>query len=126
MEYRSSLSKARGLGSAKSGTGHWWLQRVTAAALIPLSYWLLVLLKLATTASFEETVAWLSVPLNAVFIVSWILAVNLHAALGVQVVIEDYVSSEGVKIVAVWTCHLLFIGLAVAGLIAVLKISLVG
>lgn len=126
MDYRSPLSKARGLGSAKSGTGHWWLQRVTAVALIPLSYWLIVFLKLSTTAPYQETVNWLSTPLNAVFIVLWILAVCFHAALGLQVVIEDYVSSEGKKIVAVWSVHLLFTAVAVAALLAVIKISLAG
>ncbi|GAB4279740.1 MAG: succinate dehydrogenase, hydrophobic membrane anchor protein [Methylomicrobium sp.] len=126
MKYRSSLSKARGLGSAKSGTGHWWLQRVTAAALIPLSYWPIVLLKLATTATYQETLVWLAAPLNTVGIVLWLLTVCFHAALGVQVVIEDYVASEGAKIVSVWTCHLVFTVLAIAALIAVLKISLIG
>jgi succinate dehydrogenase, hydrophobic membrane anchor protein len=126
MDYRSPLSKARGLGSAKSGTGHWWLQRVTAVALIPLSYWLIMFLKLSTTAPYQETANWLSTPLNAVFIVLWILAVCFHAALGLQVVIEDYVSSEGKKIVAVWSVHLLFTAVAVAALLAVIKISLAG
>ncbi len=126
MDYRSPISKARGLGSAKSGTEHWWMQRVTAAALIPLSYWLIMLLKLATTATYQETIAWLSAPLNTVFIALWILAVCFHAALGVQVVIEDYVSAEGIKIIAVWTCHLFFTAIAVAALFAILQISLAG
>ncbi|MBU2568717.1 MAG: succinate dehydrogenase, hydrophobic membrane anchor protein [Gammaproteobacteria bacterium] len=126
MEYRSPISKARGLGSAKSGTEHWWLQRVTAVALIPLSYWLIVLIKLATTATYQETVSWLAAPLNTVVIALWILAVCFHAALGVQVVIEDYVSTEGAKMSAVWTCHLLFTAIAVAALFAVLQISLAG
>ncbi|MGD7035827.1 succinate dehydrogenase, hydrophobic membrane anchor protein [Methylotuvimicrobium buryatense] len=126
MDYRSPISKARGLGSAKSGTEHWWMQRVTAAALIPLSFWLVMLLKLATTATYQETITWLASPFNAVVIALWILAVCFHAALGVQVVIEDYVSAEGAKIIAVWTCHLLFTAIAVAALFAVLQISLAG
>lgn len=126
MDYRSPISKARGLGSAKSGTEHWWLQRVTAAALIPLSFWLVMLLKLVTTATYQETITWLASPLNAVVIMLWILAVCFHAALGVQVVIEDYVSTEGAKIIAVWTCHLLFTAITAAALFAVLQISLAG
>jgi succinate dehydrogenase / fumarate reductase membrane anchor subunit len=87
---------------------------------------LIVLIKLATTSTYQETVSWLASPLNAVVIALWILAVCFHAALGVQVVIEDYVSTEGAKMIAVWTCHLLFTAIAVAALFAVLQISLAG
>lgn len=126
MDYRTPISKARGLGSAKSGTGHWWLQRVTAVALIPLSYSLIVFLKLVTSANYEDMMTWLTMPFNAILIVLWVLAVCYHAALGVQVVIEDYVSAEGMKIIAVWTCHLLFTAIAVSALFAVLHLSLAG
>jgi len=60
MEYRSPLANVRGLGSAKSGTSHWWMQRVTAVALVPLSFWLIKFLDLSLTAPFQETIAWLT------------------------------------------------------------------
>jgi succinate dehydrogenase / fumarate reductase membrane anchor subunit len=126
MDYRSPLAKVRGLGSAKTGTSHWWMQRVTAVALIPLSYWLITFLNLSLNAPYQHTVEWLATPLNTLCIVAWVLAVFYHAALGLQVVIEDYIAAEGVKIVAVWTVNLSFLLLALAALIAVFRTLLIG
>lgn len=126
MDYRSPLAKVRGLGSAKTGTSHWWMQRVTAVALIPLSFWLITFLDLCINAPYQQTVDWLASPFNTGCIVAWILAVFYHAALGLQVVIEDYVAAEGVKIISIWVVNLAFLFLAIAALIAVLRIVLVG
>ena len=121
MEYKTPLAKAQGLGSAKSGSSHWWLQRVTAVALIPLSFWQLKLMNLMFIAPFNETVTWLSAPINTACIVAWLLAVCYHGALGVQVVIEDYVSTEWLKIVSVWFCKLIFMFVGLLALIAVFR-----
>jgi succinate dehydrogenase / fumarate reductase membrane anchor subunit len=126
MDYRAPLARVRGLGSAKAGTSHWWMQRVTAVALIPLSYWLITFLNLSLNAPYQHTVEWLATPLNTLCIVAWVLAVFYHAALGLQVVIEDYIAAEGVKIVAVWTVNLSFLLLALAALIAVFRTLLIG
>ena len=126
MEFRSPLANVRGLGSAKSGTSHWWMQRVTAVALVPLSFWLITFLNLSLTAPYQETIAWITSPLNTVCIVALILAIFYHAALGLQVVIEDYIAAEGIKIIAVWTVNLSFLMLALAALIAVFRILLIG
>jgi len=126
MDYRSPLAKVRGLGSAKAGTSHWWMQRVTAVALIPLSFWSITFLDLSLNAPYQKTVEWLISPLNTVCIVAWVLAVFYHAALGLQVVIEDYIAAEGIKIVAVWTVNLSFLMLALAALIAVFRTLLIG
>ncbi|MDD1624357.1 MAG: succinate dehydrogenase, hydrophobic membrane anchor protein [Methylococcaceae bacterium] len=126
MDYRTPLAKVRGLGSAKAGTSHWWMQRITAVALIPLSFWLISFLDLSLNAPYQQTVEWLTSPLNTVCMVAWVLAVFYHAAMGLQVVIEDYVAAEGVKIVAVWTVNLSFLMLALAALIAVFRTLLIG
>jgi succinate dehydrogenase / fumarate reductase membrane anchor subunit len=126
MDYQSSLAKALGLGSAKAGTSHWWMQRVTAVALIPLSFWLITFLDLSLNAPYQQTVAWLASPFNTVCIVAWVLAVFYHSALGLQVVIEDYIAAEGIKIISVWAVNLVFLFLALAALIAVFRILLVG
>jgi len=126
MDYRSPLARVRGLGSAKAGTSHWWMQRVSAVALIPLSFWLIIFLDLSLTAPFQETLAWLTTPVNTVSITAWIIAVFYHAALGLQVVIEDYIAAEGVKIVAVWAVNLSFLLLGLAALIAVFRTLLIG
>lgn len=118
--------KARGLGSAKSGTTHWWMQRVTAAALIPLSYWLIKLLDLSASAPYAEAQAWLAVPVNSVGVIAFILAVFYHAGLGLRVVIEDYVGREGCKIVSIWLVNLTLVLLALTALLAVFRTLQVG
>lgn len=126
MAYRTPLATARGLGSAHSGTTHWWMQRVTAVALLPLSFWLIGLLDMCLNEPYQQTQIWLQAPLNSAAAVLWILAVFYHAALGLQVVIEDYIGAEGLKIVAIWVSHLSFFGLAIAAILAVLRNVLTG
>lgn len=126
MDYQSPLAKVRGLGSAKSGTSHWWMQRVTAVALIPLSFRLITFLDLSLNAPYQQTADWLASSFNAVSIMAWILAVFYHAALGLQVVIEDYIAAEGPKIISVWAVNLVFLFLALAALIALLRIIVAG
>ncbi len=126
MNFRTPLAKALGSGSAKSGTSHWWMQRVTAAALIPLSFFLVIFLNACLNAPYQQTVDWLSEPFNTVCIIAWIIAVFYHAALGLQVVIEDYVAAERQKIIAILTVNLGFGLLALAALLAVFRIILKG
>jgi len=125
MDYQSALAKVKGLGSAKSGTEHWWMQRVTAAALVPLTFWLIGLLDLALNAPYQQTLAWLAAPLHTVAIMTWLILACYHAALGLQVVIEDYVG-EAVKIIAIWVVNLTFFMLALAGVLALLRIVIAG
>jgi succinate dehydrogenase / fumarate reductase membrane anchor subunit len=126
MNYRSPLAHALGLGSAKSGTYHWWMQRITAAVLVPLTYVLIRFLDLSLNAPFEQTVSWLATPLHSVSLIAWILMVFYHSALGLRVVIEDYIAGEDVKIAAVWILNLVFLFLAITALIAVLRILFIG
>jgi succinate dehydrogenase / fumarate reductase membrane anchor subunit len=123
MNLRSPLSQARGLGSAKEGVNHWWLQRLTALALIPLSLWFVASIARYHMASYELAVLWIRSPFVAIALVIWLLAMFYHAALGMQVIIEDYVGNEGAKLTfIVLTKFGLFI-LAAASLFAVLKIA---
>ena len=122
MHYRTPLSRVRGLGSAQSGSHHWWMQRVTAVALIPLSFFVVSLFDLMFNAPYAQTVTWLATPLHSTLIIAWLLSVFYHSALGLQVVIEDYIAAEGTKIIAIWSVNLVFFLLALAGVIAVLRI----
>jgi len=126
MDYRTPLAKVRGLGSSRTGTSHWWMQRVTAIALIPLSYWIITFLNLSFHAPYQHIVAWLITPVNTVCIIAWMLATFYHAALGLQVVIEDYVAAEGVKIIAIWSVKLFFGMLALTALVSVFNILFLG
>lgn len=126
MNYRTPLRKARGLGSAKGGTEHWWAQRVTAVALIPLSLWFVVSVAELPYASYENVVDWITAPWNTILLISLIISVFYHAALGIQVVIEDYVHTDWLKIAGILGMKLLLAFLALASLFATFRIVFMG
>ncbi|TAN51106.1 MAG: succinate dehydrogenase, hydrophobic membrane anchor protein [Methylococcaceae bacterium] len=126
MNYRSALGKARGLGSAKGGSRHWWAQRVTALALIPLVFWLAVAVSRWPAADYGEFIRWVTAPWNTILLISFIIAAFYHAMLGVQVVIEDYVHSEGIKILSILSMKLILAFLALASVFATLRIAFTG
>tara|TARA_R110000787_G_scaffold57667_22_gene131638 strand:- start:2183 stop:2560 length:378 start_codon:yes stop_codon:yes gene_type:complete len=124
MSLRSPLSQARGLGSAKDGTHHFWVQRVSAVALIPLSLWFVFSLASLPGASYEQVQWWVGYPAVAVTLILFIGAALYHSMLGVQVVIEDYVGSEALKITALLLSKFFHFIVATASIFAVLKIAL--
>jgi succinate dehydrogenase membrane anchor subunit len=97
MSYRTPLGRVRGLGSAGDGTHHWWAQRLTALALIPLVIWFVVNVVTMIGADHAAMVGWMSSPISATLMVLLIVATFHHAQLGLQVVIEDYIQNEGWK-----------------------------
>ena len=123
MSLRSPLSQARGLGSAKDGVNHWWVQRLTAVALIPLSLWFVFSIARFHVADYPTMLAWVRNPYVAVALVLYFTALFYHSALGVQVVIEDYVSTEWLKIGSIVLVKLAHFALAAASIFAVLKIA---
>ncbi len=98
MSLRSPLGRVRGLGAAKEGVGHWWAQRLTALALIPLTLWFAASVAAMTGAGHGQVAAWIASPLVAGLLILLIFATFYHSYLGLQVVIEDYVHHEGVKL----------------------------
>ena len=123
-DLRTPLAKVRGLGSAKGGTHHFWIQRLTAIALVPLTIWFA--LSIASLASADQAAvqAWMKSPLSATLMLSFLLAGFWHMKLGLQVVIEDYVHTESTKITCLILNNLVSIFLAVAATLAVLKMLL--
>ncbi len=122
---RSPLAEARGLGSAKAGVQAWWLERVTAVALVPLSLWLMASLIAFGGRDYAAVIGWLSDPLVALLLVLLLLALFVHLALGLKVIIEDYVHSRA-KIPALIAARLICVVLCVAGILATLSVSFAG
>lgn len=122
MDRRSPLARVRGLGSAKEGVSHWWAQRLTALALVPLAIWFVASVAAHAGADYEAMRAWIGSPLVASLLILLIVATFYHVYLGVQVVIEDYVHSEGLKIAGLIAVKGASILLGVIAVISVLSI----
>lgn len=120
-QMRSPLGRAAGVGSAKEGVGHWWRERVTAVALIPLTLWFVVSIIAHSGSDYTAFIAWLKMPLATCMMILLLIALFYHAALGLQVIIEDYVHSA-MKIPALVLMRLACLGLVVTGILAVLRI----
>ncbi len=94
MNYQSDLAKVKGLGTAKHGFGHWWMQRMTTVLLIPTGLFVLINLLRVDAISAQAVVVWMQNPINAIILLLFTLAASYHGALGLQVVVEDYVGSH--------------------------------
>jgi succinate dehydrogenase / fumarate reductase membrane anchor subunit len=124
MSIRTPLARARGLGTAKDGTHHWWMQRVTSVALVPLVLWFAISLLTYSRVDHEIFQAWLGHPVNAGLMIALLVAMFYHAKLGAQVIIEDYVHPESAKIAALLVTQFLLFLLGAIAIVAVLKIAL--
>ena len=120
---RSPLGRVRGLGSAHQGVGHWWLQRVSSALLLPLTLWFALSAALLAGASYEETVAWIARPDEPVLLLGMLGISFPHTASGLQVIIEDYVNQEWLRLGAILAEKTICGLLALASAFAVLRIA---
>ena len=124
MSYRSPLARVEGLGAAHSGTAHFWQQRVTAVALIPLAIWFVWSALYLVGAQYDTAIEFLSQPINAVLMILFIFAVLYHMTLGVQVVIEDYIEHEGRKLLLLMLNRFFAWGVGACCLFAMFKIAI--
>ncbi len=124
--YRTPLKRAKGLGSAKEGTGHFWTQRLTALALVPLVIWLAFSVASLADMDYLAIREWLSQPFNAILMILFLIAGFHHARLGLQVVIEDYVSSHATRTAAIIGVTFIAAALGVTGVFSVLRIAFAG
>ena len=100
MSLRTDLSRVRGLGAAGHGSEHWWRQRVSAVALIPLSVWFVISLMCKITAEHADVLDWIGKPHVTVLLIATVIAMFYHLKLGVQVVVEDYIHHTPTKVAA--------------------------
>ena len=120
---RTPLSKVKGLGSAKEGTHHFWTQRLTALALIPLVLWLCFSIAALPGTDQATIQAWVGNSFNAVLLILMIVAAFYHAKLGLQMILEDYLSNHSTRTTAIILTTFLCILLACLGVFSVLKIA---
>jgi succinate dehydrogenase / fumarate reductase membrane anchor subunit len=120
---RSPLGRARGLGAAKEGLHHWWLQRLTSLALIPLTVWFAATIVGLAGSGYEAFVAWLSDPCTTAVMVGFLAVTFHHAQSGMQVVIEDYVSSHSWRLASIILVKFVCYGLAILGIVSTLIVS---
>jgi succinate dehydrogenase / fumarate reductase, membrane anchor subunit len=123
---RSPLGRARGLGAAKAGAVHWWVQRLTSLALVPLTLWFLCAMIRMVGATRDDVVYWLSGPLPIVLLIVLVIATFHHLQAGLQVVIEDYVDSDWLRIGSILLVKALSVLLGLACIVAALRLGLVG
>jgi len=126
MALATKLGLARGLGSAKEGVHHWWVQRITSVALIPLSLWFVFAVASQGGADHATVSAWLAAPVNAILMLLFIGATFHHMHLGVQVVVEDYVHNKPAKLILLLGVKLASAAFGVAAAFAVLKVAFGG
>lgn len=124
MSLRNPLARVHGLGSAGQGTGHWWYQRLTAIALVPLTLWIMISVVRISLMDHAAITEWMSAPLNTILLLLFIPTVFYHAQLGIQVVIEDYIDPEWQKISCIILVKFLALIGVVGSVLAVLKVFL--
>jgi succinate dehydrogenase / fumarate reductase membrane anchor subunit len=117
------LNRVLGLGTATGAAEHWWVQRLTAVALVPLGLWFVVELLLLPDLSYASVLAWVHRPYSSVMLILFVLAAAYHSYLGVRVVIEDYVPGKGFMVLALIGSAFAHTSLTIAALFAILKVA---
>lgn len=123
MSLRSPLGRVLGLGSAKGGATHWYMQRVTAVALVLLGTWFLGSLAMLDGAGLDAVRAWLHSPVSSVLAVLFVAVAAYHASLGLQVVVEDYVADRGARFAALLAVKFALAVAALVGIFGVMRIA---
>jgi succinate dehydrogenase / fumarate reductase membrane anchor subunit len=124
MSFKTPLNQVIGLGSAKEGVSHWWHQRLTAVAMLPLGLWFAISLLNVDLSSYPVLIAWIREPMTAVLLSLTVACLIYHSWLGIRVVVEDYVASKGAKVVILLLSSFAHAFLAAVSLFSILKIAL--
>ena len=125
-DLRTPLARACGLGSARDGLKHWWAQRLTAIALIPLIVWFAISLVMLSGADYAVARAWIGSPLVMVLLILTIVVGLHHGQLGLQVVIEDYIHGDGWKLALIVAVRFVAVIFGLAAVVSILRIGFGG
>lgn len=120
---RTPLARAIGLGSAHRGVEHWWTQRLSAIALVPLTWWFIAAIIAHVGVDYAAFIAWLRNPITSIVMVLLLIALFYHVALGLQVIVEDYVHSAAKFAVLIAVRFACFV-LGTIGILATLRIAI--
>jgi succinate dehydrogenase / fumarate reductase membrane anchor subunit len=123
MSLVTPLNRVLGLGIAKGAAEHWWMQRLTSIALLPLGLWFAFSLLTLRDFSYATVIDWAQRPFTSIMLILLVLSIGYHSYLGLQVVIEDYVSTKALKFAALMGSAFAHTALAIAAVFAVLKIA---
>jgi len=126
MSLRSPLGRVLGMGAAHDGVRHWWLQRLTSIALVPLTVWFVVSILALPSLGYTTLVAWMSQSSTALLLILLVLTAAWHSQLGVRVVVEDYVHGTGARTLTLVLIGFAHVLLAAAGVFAILKVAFGG
>jgi succinate dehydrogenase / fumarate reductase membrane anchor subunit len=126
MSLRHPLAAVRGLGSAKEGTHHWIVQRISAVALLPLTAWFFIVALGTMASGYADARSFIAQPWNSVLMAALVLSAFYHAALGLQVVVEDYVHTRWLEVALQIGIKLVCLAAALASLLAIVRITLGG
>ncbi|MBI1208051.1 MAG: succinate dehydrogenase, hydrophobic membrane anchor protein [Azospirillum sp.] len=123
---RDPIGIARGLGAAGHGFEHWWAQRLSSIALVPLSLWFAFSMATMAGADYATVKTWLASPLNAALALLLTVIMYHHVILGVEVIMEDYIHTKSAKLISMITMKFAFIVMAAVCVVSILKVALGG
>jgi succinate dehydrogenase / fumarate reductase membrane anchor subunit len=123
VSLRSPLGRVLGTGSAKDGTAHWWAQRVTAVALLPLTLWFFFSLLLLPALDYGTVRAWLALPTSSFLAALCVSVLTYHSYLGTSVVVEDYVHGSAMKVLSLLLLRFLYVLFGGAAIFAILRLA---
>lgn len=126
MSLLTPFKRANGLGTTRDGVHHWWLQRLTAIALIPLTLWVAFSVAAHAGDDYATVAAWFAQPFTTTMLILFVFTAYLHAIQGLTVIIEDYVHHEGGKIAALIGVKLVLILLGTSSVLSILRTALAG
>ena len=126
MSLRSPLSRVLGHGAARDGVRHWWLQRLTSVALVPLTVWFVVSLLSLPSLEYATLRAWMSEGSTALLLILLVLTAAWHSQLGLRVVVEDYVHGAGARTLSLVLLSFAHVLLAAAGVFSVCRVAFGG